>query len=180
MINSLVKNIPNLITLSRLIFTYLIYNLLPNFQVNQILILIYYIVLCFTDFLDGYVARKLNVSSDFGKFFDGFIDYIVTSIIIILFYVFNLIDIKIFAWFAIIIIRDTIRNLIRINQLVNVNNIQKTNISASQLGKISRVIQNIVIGLIIIFPYDQFIIFKIILSQISMVTSVISFINYLN
>lgn len=180
MTNLCIKNIPNLITLSRLLFTYLIYNLLPSFQTNQILILFYYIVLCFTDFLDGYAARILNVSSDFGKFFDGFIDYIVTSIIIILFYAFNLIDIKIFVWFAIIIIRDTIRNLIRINKLINANNVQKTNIAASNLGKISRVIQNIVIGVIIIFPYNQFIVLKIILSQISMITSVISFINYLN
>ena len=175
MLDFIVKNIPNLITISRLLFTYLIYLLLPQLELSRINIFILYLISCFTDFLDGYVARKFKLTTDFGKFFDGFIDYVVTSIIAILFYYFKVIDIKIFIWFAIIIIRDTIRNVIRINRMINYKKDSNNSLSASNVGKISRVIQNVILGLVILFPGNKIIILKLVLSKIATVTSVISF-----
>ena len=50
---------------------------------QAILILIpLFVVLQFTDFLDGYVARKFHIVSDFGKLFDPFCDVILNIIVL--------------------------------------------------------------------------------------------------
>lgn len=50
---------------------------------QAILILIcLFIVLQFTDFLDGYLARKFHIVSDFGKLFDPFCDVILNIIVL--------------------------------------------------------------------------------------------------
>ena len=169
-------NIPNVISASRLVFCYIIFYLLDNFKKNKFLIFFNYLILCYTDYLDGYFARKFNMQTTFGKFFDGFIDYICTSILFILFYYKKMIGFNNFIFLFIIIIRDTIRNYKRISDMIT-NNISERNISASNLGKISRVIQNIYIFILILFPYNYDFI-KNILVYCSTITSLISFINY--
>lgn len=170
-------NIPNIISASRLLFSYIIFILLKNFKNNQYLIFINYLLCCYTDYLDGYFARKLNMQTTFGKFFDGFIDYLVTSILFILFYSRNLISVNNFMFLILIIIRDTIRNYKRINDMIR-NKIDDNKISASYLGKISRVIQNIYLCIVILFP-DNYNLIKSIFVYSSTLTSLVSFINYL-
>ena len=80
-------NVPNIISSLRLIFCYIILVLLKNFKKNRYLIFINYLICCYTDYLDGYFARKLNMQTNFGKFFDGFIDYIVTSIFFLYYFI---------------------------------------------------------------------------------------------
>ena len=170
-------NIPNIISASRLLFSYIIFILLKNFKSNQYLIFINYLVCCYTDYLDGYFARKLNMQTTFGKFFDGFIDYLVTSILFILFYCKNLISVNHFMFLILIIIRDTIRNYKRINDMIS-DKIDEKKISASYLGKISRVIQNIYLSVVILYP-NNFNLIKSILVYLSTITSLSSFFNYL-
>ena len=169
-------NIPNMISFSRLIFCYIIYLLSNNYFKNQYLIVFNYIILCYTDYLDGYYARKLNMQTTFGKFFDGFIDYLVTSLLSIILYKKNVISKNNFYVFLIITIRDTIRNFIRIKDLYN-NKSNKKNISASNLGKISRVIQNIFLTISMIYP-NKFMNIKNIIAYMSLLGSIYSFINY--
>ena len=76
----------------------------------------------------------------------------------------------------IIFIRDTIRNIIRIKNIYY-NKKQKSN-SSSYLGKISRVLQNFLIGFIILYPYN-YLNFKMLISLVAMITSVISFFGYI-
>lgn len=170
-------NIPNIISASRLLFSYIIFILLKNFKSNQYLIFINYLLCCYTDYLDGYFARKLNMQTTFGKFFDGFIDYIVTSILFILFYSKNLISVNHFMFLILIIIRDTIRNYKRINDMIY-GKIDDKKISASYLGKISRVIQNIYLCVVILYP-NNYTLIKSIFVYSSTLTSLASFINYL-
>lgn len=177
MINNIIKNIPNLITFSRLIFCFLIHIMISNLDIYQNKIFFYYLILIFTDFLDGYMARKLKVNNGtFGQFIDGFIDYIVTSIISFRLYTEAFIDKDIFIYMLIIFIRDTIRNIIRIRNIYY-NKKHKSN-SASYLGKISRVLQNFLIGFIILYPYN-YLNFKMLISLVAMITSVISFFGYI-
>ena len=70
------KNIPNYLSLSRLslsilcLFWFLIYPFSMNF------IVLIYTILAFTDFLDGFIARKFNCTSKFGEVADMFGDRI--------------------------------------------------------------------------------------------------------
>lgn len=170
-------NIPNILSASRLLFCYIIYSLVDNFQNYKNLILINYLMMCYTDYLDGYFAKNLNSQTTFGKFFDGFIDYLCTTFLFIIFYYKNLISNYNFLFLIIIIIRDSIRNYRRIKDLIN-NTVKEKSISASNIGKISRVIQNIYLLIVILFP-NKYVNIKNIFTYLSTSTSLISFINYL-
>ena len=73
--------LPNILTTIRMLFPLIIiFILFLNFNsfYENLLILICFILLSFTDFLDGYLARKLKVESKFGKIFDPISDKVLT------------------------------------------------------------------------------------------------------
>ena len=73
------KQIPNMITISRIILVifsfFVIYN--NNYKLGIILL----IVAALTDFLDGYFARKLDASSEIGARLDQFSDKVFSLLI---------------------------------------------------------------------------------------------------
>jgi len=71
---------------------------------------IIFIVASLTDFLDGYIARKYNMVTDFGKFMDAIADKILVNSVLIILASSNQIN-PIIA--VVIIMRDTIVNTIR-------------------------------------------------------------------
>ncbi|AFZ07376.1 CDP-diacylglycerol--glycerol-3-phosphate 3-phosphatidyltransferase [Oscillatoria nigro-viridis PCC 7112] len=70
-----IMNLPNLITFSRLLgVPFLLYGLYdPSGQSRWICTAIF-VVAAATDWLDGYLARKLNQITDLGKFLDPLVD----------------------------------------------------------------------------------------------------------
>lgn len=81
------KNLPNLLTLGRIFLLPVIIGLL---FVDQIIIALgLYIIASFTDFFDGYLARKLNLVSDFGTFLDPIADKIFIAALLIAFVAFD-------------------------------------------------------------------------------------------
>ena len=80
MILNLKKTIPNAITLSNLFlgFVSIVLIALSINSSNQYIITSCYLILiaAFLDVLDGKVARKLNISSNFGKEIDSLADLI--------------------------------------------------------------------------------------------------------
>ena len=125
-------NLPNKLTISRIIISILIIILLlggsytqslfgfeiPKLFVNETMVVdfkyiiagILFIIASLTDFLDGYLARKYNMITDFGKLIDAIADKIlVNSVLIILAaqgFIHPIIPV-------IIIIRDSIVNSIK-------------------------------------------------------------------
>ena len=79
------KNIPNFLTILRIL---LIPSIILCIEINTEISLDcinLYITACFSDFFDGYFARKFDFESNFGKFLDPIADKIlVVSVIIIL------------------------------------------------------------------------------------------------
>jgi CDP-diacylglycerol--glycerol-3-phosphate 3-phosphatidyltransferase len=88
--NKKVSKIPNMITNARLLFlpVLLFFILVPMqslgityvlgyyFPVQIIIALCLFILLALTDFLDGYLARKLNAITEYGKYMDPILDKI--------------------------------------------------------------------------------------------------------
>jgi len=81
------KNVPNILTMIRIAFTPIIILLFLLPIANGIGVLValgIYILGCFTDFLDGKIARKYNLISDFGKFMDQIADKFITTTAMVL------------------------------------------------------------------------------------------------
>ena len=75
-------NIPNFLTILRLffpIFIGIVCYLKLDINLEKLIILVLFILFSLTDYLDGFLARKLNQESVFGKIFDPISDKILTS-----------------------------------------------------------------------------------------------------
>ena len=92
--------IANLITLFRLILVFVVISLFEKHVYLDILLVALIGLILFLDAVDGYVARKLNQTSDFGALFDIVGDRIVECIFWVYFAVVGLIPI----WIPVIVI----------------------------------------------------------------------------
>ena len=84
-------NLPNKLTVLRMVlipfvmFFYLA-NFIP-FGIGKIAALIIFIIAALTDMLDGKIARKYNLVTNFGKFLDPIADKLLTSAVLFMFIV---------------------------------------------------------------------------------------------
>src|SRR5690625_3195674 len=70
-------NLPNLLTLSRIIFLFLIVTLMAmNWPGAATLAFLFFLIAAITDWADGFVARKWKLVSNFGKLMDALTDKI--------------------------------------------------------------------------------------------------------
>lgn len=73
--NSAIFNIPNRITLSRLFLAVVFFVFLTYRYFNVAFII--FLVAAATDWLDGYLARKWELSTDLGRLVDPFVDKVI-------------------------------------------------------------------------------------------------------
>ena len=72
-------NLPNQLTVLRLALTFpFVFALSVNFPGAKLLALMIFIVGSATDYADGYIARRFNLITDFGKLMDPLVDKIMT------------------------------------------------------------------------------------------------------
>ena len=77
-------NLPNKLTLLRflLVPVFMVFMYIDN-PYSYLIGLIVFAVASFTDFLDGSIARKYNMVTDFGKFMDPLADKLLTTVALI-------------------------------------------------------------------------------------------------
>ena len=110
-------NLPNKLTLLRIImipvFVVLLY---LDFPFNNIVALAVFILASITDTLDGYIARKYNLITDFGKFMDPIADKLLVTAAMLVFVDWHMMP----AWVVIVVVaREFIVSALR---LVAANN----------------------------------------------------------
>ena len=168
-------NLPNKLTLFRVILIpfFVFFLLAPYFEGygNYIAVAVF-IVASITDFLDGKIARKYNLVTNFVKFMDPLADKLLVSSALICLVALN----KIPAWVVIVIIaREFIISGFR---LVAADN--GVVIAASYWGKFKTAFQMVtVIVLILNIPGEVFAVIGTVLIYISLVLTVISLIDYI-
>ena len=73
-------NLPNKLTVARIIATpFFMFFMLWEFKYNYLVALILFVLASLTDWLDGKIARKYNLITDFGKFLDPIADKMLTT-----------------------------------------------------------------------------------------------------
>lgn len=138
-------NIPNSITLTRIILVipliYLLYQPEISFQWLAFSI---FLIAAATDWLDGYLARKLNQITELGKFLDPLTD----KILVIAPFLVLIERQQIPAWAVLIII---VREIVIAGWRVNPQLAKQDNISGANIwGKLKTIMQIIAISLLII------------------------------
>ena len=144
-------NLPNKLTLTRIfmipVFTAVFYlNVIPY---NYLISAVIFALAAFTDFLDGYIARKYKLVTNLGKFLDPIADKVlVSTALIIMLLPFG--GVQILPWYAgiavaIILARELIVSGFRI-----VAASKGSVLAADKAGKIKTFVQDIAILVLLI------------------------------
>lgn len=108
----MITNLPNIVSLIRILIAPFFFFLLISDEYNKLIwALILYIVASISDFFDGWLARKFEITSKFGIHFDPFADKILVIASLLAFVVIGILEL----WMVIIIaIRDFGTTFLRI------------------------------------------------------------------
>lgn len=166
-------NLPNKITIFRILMVpvFVILMLVDSIPYNNMIAATVFIIASLSDFFDGYIARKNNLVTNFGKFMDPIADKLLVCSALICFVELRLIP----AWIVIIIIaREFIISGFRL--IASDNGVV---IAASFFAKLKTNVQ-IVMSVILMVNLDYF--FINVLEQISiylaLLLTVISLVEY--
>ncbi len=163
-------NIPNKLTFLRILMVpvFILFMYL-DFKNSNLIATFIFILASITDFLDGYLARRDNLVTNFGKFADPLADKILVSSAMLMLLEYNVIP----AWGVIIIIaREFAVTGFRI-----VAASENITISASKLGKIKTVSQ-LISMIFLLTGIKSFIMPGIILFYIAVIFTIISGADY--
>lgn len=167
-------NLPNKITMLRvfLIPFFVVFMLVSAIPNSKYIALVVFVVASLTDTLDGYIARKYKLVSNFGKFMDPLADKLLVSSAMICLVSLN----RIPAWVVIVIIsREFIISGFRL-----VASDAGVVIAASWWGKIKTVVQMIMVIVLILSIHNPVVaVIEQILIYLALVLTVVSLLDYL-
>ncbi len=167
-------NLPNKITLFRVVMipVFLVLLLVPGISYGNYFAAAVFIIACLSDALDGYLARKNNLVTNFGKFMDPLADKLLVCSALICFVELAYMP----AWVVVIIIaREFIISGFRL--LASDNGVV---IAASYWGKFKTVAQMIACILLIVqLPFDWADVLEQIFIYLALALTVISLCEYI-
>ena len=170
-------NLPNILSISRIL---LLIPIIFFFELGWYLFSTFvFVIAAITDFLDGYLARKNNQTSDTGALLDLLADKLFVSILLI-WITYNFNNIAILISSILIISREISISYLRMFFLSLSGEIKE--IESDKIGKYKTASQMIGLGLILVSPLTPNFIFNfsLILIFFSALISWYSLIKYLN
>lgn len=167
-------NLPNKLTILRMVLIpfFLVFLMAEGITAGKWIALVLFLTASLTDCLDGYIARKYNLITNFGKFMDPLADKLLVNSALIAFVGMG----RIQTWIVIIIIaRDFIISGFRL--VASDNGVV---IAADWWGKIKTVVQMVMI-LVLIADFGGSVahILEQVLIYAALVLTVVSLIDYL-
>lgn len=116
----------------------------------NIAMLVLFLIASFTDFLDGFIARKYNLITTFGKFADPIADKLLVTSMFILFASKGIIPV---VPVILMVARDTIVDMCRM--LASTNGVV---VAAGFMGKLKTVLQMVTISVILLsnLPFELY------------------------
>ncbi len=187
-------NLPNKLTMSRIVFTIIIVLVLllpfnsfgiqiPKIFVNEQIVIdvryiiagVLFILASITDFADGYIARKYNLVTEFGKMSDAIADKVIVNAVLIILSAHGFINPIIPI---VIISRDTF-----VNTLKMAAGNQGVVVAASLMGKIKTTCMMLGIALMLFYnlPFELYNIrvadFLLLIATVLSVASAVQYFN---
>lgn len=167
-------NLPNKITIARVLMIpfFVLFMFLPQIENARWIAGGIFIFAAITDFIDGYLARKYNLITNFGKFMDPLADKLLVSSALICFVELNLIP----SWIVIVIIsREFIISGFRL--IASDNGVV---LAASWWGKIKTNLQ-MIMSILLIFDFNHsfFNTLEVIFIYAALLLTVISLADYM-
>lgn len=137
-------NIPNFLTVMRVVSVpFFIYFLFGSSQLFRFIAFLLFLFASITDLFDGYLARKWNQETEFGKFMDPMADKILVIGALI---TFLFLSAQVKVWMVLVIIgRDMLITVLRYLAIQNGKSLR-----TSRLGKIKTAFQMISIAVILV------------------------------
>lgn len=178
-------NLPNKLTILRLILIpfFVACFFIKSIPYNYIIATVIFCAAAFTDFLDGYIARKYNLVTNLGKFLDPIADKVLVSTALIVLITVPYVMPKIMGAIcvSIIIARELMISAFR--QIAATKNIV---MAADRVGKIKTVFQDLAIIILLftcqikdVYIFDIFCYIGLTLLLIATLLTIISAINYI-
>lgn len=133
------KYIPNVLSFSRIILSIVLFYLNPE----KLPFILIYIICGITDVLDGFIARKINATSEFGAKLDSVADVIIISVILFKFIPILKLNFYMMIWIIII-------------ALIKVSSIIVIFIRFEQFGMIHTYLNKLTGLLIFIYPISNY------------------------
>lgn len=168
-------NLPNKITLFRvfLLPVFIVFMLVTAIPNNSFWALVIFCIACLSDFVDGRIARKYKLITDFGKLMDPLADKLLVCSALICF-----VDVRpAFPSFVAIIIIAREFTISAIRLLAADNGVV---IAASKWGKAKTVVQMFMcIAFIWNLDYEWFAITSVVLMYLATALTIISLIDYI-
>ena len=166
-------NLPNKITIFRvcMIPVFLVFMLVPGIPFSNYIATAVFVIACLSDALDGHIARKNNLVTNFGKFMDPIADKLLVCSALICFVALSYMP----AWMVIVIIaREFIISGFR---LIAVEN--GVVIAASYWGKFKTIAQMIACILLIVqLPFEWITVVEQLFVWLSLILTVVSLLEY--
>lgn len=140
-------NIPNLLTFFRIaLIPVLVFLLLSSSELLSILSVLVFSIASITDWLDGYIARKMNIVTNLGKFLDPIADKLLIAASLVMLVGLG----RVPAWMVVVIIGREIA----VTGLRSIASSEGIIIAASDLGKGKMIMQiSAIIGLLLHYQY---------------------------
>jgi len=138
-------NLPNQLTVARLILSFVFAGLLSNESVTWVrtAALVVFVIAAITDFLDGYLARRDGLITNFGKLMDPLADKVLMCAGFVLLTRLELVP----AWIVVVILtREFLVTGLRL-----VASAEGTVLAAENLGKYKTIIQIVTIIYFLVF-----------------------------
>ncbi|MBR6755749.1 MAG: CDP-diacylglycerol--glycerol-3-phosphate 3-phosphatidyltransferase [Peptococcaceae bacterium] len=168
-------NIPNLLTIGRMVLVpFFMVALLMNTQGTRLAATVIFIIASMTDWLDGYLARKNNQITNFGKIMDPLADKVLTAAAMIC--LVQLGDVP--AWVVVLILFREYA----ITGLRSVAAAEGVVIAASIWGKVKTTVQMIALILLMLNPQLEVILgfnLGIIVLYVALILTLYSGLDYL-
>jgi CDP-diacylglycerol--glycerol-3-phosphate 3-phosphatidyltransferase len=139
-------NLPNKLTILRIFMIpiFVLFFYLTAVPYNFIISAVIFALASFTDFLDGYIARKYNLVSDFGKFLDPIADKVLVSTALIIMLV-PPVGYEILPWYSSILVALILARELIISGFRLVASNKGIVISADKSGKLKTFFTDIAI-----------------------------------